>query len=115
MPSHLPQFGAPAPWFQARCTTNPKFNFDTVGGRYVVLCFCGSAADHFAATVLDGFRRGKSLAKSTLSQIFGVVGIDVFESILRCGMHHHAAEVDLLPWGRQLHSKAHPASIAGGC
>jgi peroxiredoxin len=35
--------GDPAPWFHARATTREKFAFDTVGGRYVVLCFFATA------------------------------------------------------------------------
>lgn len=31
--------GEPAPWFTCRSGTNPKISFDTVGRRYVVLCF----------------------------------------------------------------------------
>ena len=31
--------GEPAPWFTARASVNPKYQFDTVAGRYVVLCF----------------------------------------------------------------------------
>ncbi|MBX3414123.1 MAG: redoxin domain-containing protein [Pirellulales bacterium] len=34
--------GDPAIWFVARSTVNPKFHFDTVAGRYVVLTFFGS-------------------------------------------------------------------------
>jgi peroxiredoxin/predicted 2-oxoglutarate/Fe(II)-dependent dioxygenase YbiX len=37
--------GEPAPWFTARCTANPTYQLDTVAGRYVVLCFFGSAGD----------------------------------------------------------------------
>ena len=29
----------PAPWFTAPSTVNPNYYFDTVGGRFVVLCF----------------------------------------------------------------------------
>jgi peroxiredoxin/predicted 2-oxoglutarate/Fe(II)-dependent dioxygenase YbiX len=39
------QVGDPAPWFQQSCTTNPQFKFDTVAGRYIVLCFFGTASD----------------------------------------------------------------------
>jgi peroxiredoxin len=35
--------GEPAPWFTARCTINPAYKFDTLAGRYVVVCFFGSA------------------------------------------------------------------------
>jgi len=34
--------GDPAIFFRARAATNPSFNFDTVGGRYVLLAFIGS-------------------------------------------------------------------------
>ena len=37
--------GEPAPWFTARCTVNPTYQFDTVAGRYVVLSFFGSAGN----------------------------------------------------------------------
>jgi hypothetical protein len=42
--------GEPAPWFVARCTSNERYHFDTVGGRYVVMSFLQSAAgEHTAA------------------------------------------------------------------
>lgn len=47
--------GDPAPWFQARCTSNDRFHFDTVAGRYVVLCFFASAADALSKAVLEAF------------------------------------------------------------
>ncbi|MEH1838898.1 MAG: 2OG-Fe(II) oxygenase [Nostoc sp.] len=34
--------GEPAPWFTARSTSNANYHFDTVAGRYIVLCFFGS-------------------------------------------------------------------------
>jgi predicted 2-oxoglutarate/Fe(II)-dependent dioxygenase YbiX/peroxiredoxin len=37
--------GDPAPWFRQRSPTNPSFVFDSVAGRYVLLCFLGSAAE----------------------------------------------------------------------
>ncbi len=37
--------GEPAPWFTARCTVNPTYQFHTLAGRYVVLCFFGSAGN----------------------------------------------------------------------
>jgi peroxiredoxin/predicted 2-oxoglutarate/Fe(II)-dependent dioxygenase YbiX len=47
------QVGEPAPWFVCRSPINPHFHFDSVGGRYVVLCFFGSAADPTSRRVLD--------------------------------------------------------------
>jgi predicted 2-oxoglutarate/Fe(II)-dependent dioxygenase YbiX len=44
--------GDPAPWFVARGTDQPHYRFDTVAGRYVVLCFAGSAGDPVAAAAL---------------------------------------------------------------
>jgi predicted 2-oxoglutarate/Fe(II)-dependent dioxygenase YbiX/peroxiredoxin len=37
--------GDPAPTFIQRSGANPAFTFDTVAGRYVLLCFVGSAGD----------------------------------------------------------------------
>ena len=45
-------FGEPAPWFTARSTVNPNYQFDTVAGRYIVLCFFGSADDPANAQIL---------------------------------------------------------------
>lgn len=45
--------GEPAPWFQARCTSNERFYFDTVAGRYVVLCFFASAGDGLSKAVVE--------------------------------------------------------------
>lgn len=38
------QPGEPAPWFKVLATTGKPFHFDTAAGRYLVLCFFGSAA-----------------------------------------------------------------------
>jgi peroxiredoxin len=35
--------GDPAPFFQVASSVNPRFNFDTVAGRYIVLSFFGSS------------------------------------------------------------------------
>ncbi|MCC6917670.1 MAG: 2OG-Fe(II) oxygenase [Alphaproteobacteria bacterium] len=37
--------GDPAPWFRQASTSNPRYNFDTAAGRYIVLCFFGSAGE----------------------------------------------------------------------
>jgi peroxiredoxin len=49
--------GEPAPWFTARNSVNPTYQFDSVAGRYVVLCFLGSAADPFGGRVLHEFEQ----------------------------------------------------------
>jgi hypothetical protein len=40
-----PRLGGPAPWFECHSPGNPRFHFDTVAGRYVVLCFFGVSVD----------------------------------------------------------------------
>jgi predicted 2-oxoglutarate/Fe(II)-dependent dioxygenase YbiX/peroxiredoxin len=45
--------GDPAPWFSQSCTSNPNFVFDTVAGRYVVLCFYGTASDPIGQEALS--------------------------------------------------------------
>jgi peroxiredoxin/predicted 2-oxoglutarate/Fe(II)-dependent dioxygenase YbiX len=47
------QVGEPAPWFVCRSPTNPQYHFESIAGRYVVLCFFGSAADPISRRVLD--------------------------------------------------------------
>src|SRR5215210_795171 len=47
------QIGEPAPWFVCRSPVNPRFGFSSVAGRYVVLCFFGSAADQSSRRVID--------------------------------------------------------------
>jgi hypothetical protein len=50
-PSSEPVFrnllpGDPAPWCRQRSTSNSDYAFDMVAGRYVVMCFFGTANDH---------------------------------------------------------------------
>ncbi|MCC7046714.1 MAG: 2OG-Fe(II) oxygenase [Alphaproteobacteria bacterium] len=51
----LPPFlvGDPIPWFSLPTGANPDFKLQTVAGRFVVLCFFGSAADSHARARLD--------------------------------------------------------------
>lgn len=44
--------GDPAPWFVTRSSVNPKFHFDTVAGRYVILSFFGSSTTPAAQRLL---------------------------------------------------------------
>ena len=45
--------GDPAPWFRQRSTGNPSYVFDTAAGRYIVLCFFGSAGDAMGRATID--------------------------------------------------------------
>jgi peroxiredoxin len=62
----------PAPWFTARSTVNPKFHFDTVGGRYLVLCFFGSAGDPGSRRVLDDIEQHRDYFNVENAVFFGV-------------------------------------------
>jgi len=45
--------GDPVPYFQCSSTVNPRFNFNTIGGRYVVLSFFGSATAKNSVSFLN--------------------------------------------------------------
>lgn len=45
--------GQAAPWFTSASSANEQFNFHTVAGRYIVLCFFGSAGVDKSARVIN--------------------------------------------------------------
>jgi predicted 2-oxoglutarate/Fe(II)-dependent dioxygenase YbiX/peroxiredoxin len=49
--------GDPFPWFVAPSNTNQRFHFETLAGRYVVLCFVGSGAREAGSATLQAFER----------------------------------------------------------
>lgn len=53
--------GEPAPWFTCRSPSNPRYSFSTVAGRYVVLCFLGSAADADSRTLMQAVQEQRAL------------------------------------------------------
>ncbi len=53
--------GDPAPWFHAATDRNPRYAFDSVAGRYVLLAFLGSAAAHPPSTAAwDALRAARA-------------------------------------------------------
>jgi predicted 2-oxoglutarate/Fe(II)-dependent dioxygenase YbiX/peroxiredoxin len=66
------QPGDPAPWFQQRSFGNPRYVFDTVGGRYVVLGFYASAAIPRMAAALARIHRRRDLFDDVHATFFGV-------------------------------------------
>jgi peroxiredoxin/predicted 2-oxoglutarate/Fe(II)-dependent dioxygenase YbiX len=64
--------GDPAPWFHQRSTSNPRYAFDTAAGRYIVLCFFGSAADPIARVALDAVQGRRLLFDDRRACFFGV-------------------------------------------
>jgi len=70
--SAILQEGDPAPWFKARTPANPKFVFDTAGGRYLVMGFFGSAADPVGAEMLKLLEERRALFDDEKISFFGV-------------------------------------------
>jgi predicted 2-oxoglutarate/Fe(II)-dependent dioxygenase YbiX len=64
--------GDPAPWFHQRSVSNPRFSFDTVGGRYIVLCFVMSARDAVGKAAIDFITEHKGLFDDEKLSIFPV-------------------------------------------
>jgi peroxiredoxin len=64
--------GDPAPWFQARSAGNPRYEFNTVAGRVIVLCFFGSARQAGALELLQGFRGRPDLFNDDRAAFCGV-------------------------------------------
>ncbi len=67
--------GELAPWFHARAIGgNPRYAFDTIGGRYVLLCLFGSAADPEAQKALTLVINSGDLFDDTHACFFGISG-----------------------------------------
>lgn len=64
--------GDPAPWFHQRNTSNPRYAFSSVGGRYVLMCFFGSAADPVAQNALAAVKAHRGLFDDMRACFFGV-------------------------------------------
>jgi peroxiredoxin/predicted 2-oxoglutarate/Fe(II)-dependent dioxygenase YbiX len=64
--------GDPAPWFRAAATTNPRYSFDTAAGRYVVLCFFGTASDDVGRSALAAIGAHRHLFDDEKVCLFGV-------------------------------------------
>jgi peroxiredoxin len=77
--------GEPAPWFICRAPSNPRFNFNTVAGRYVVLCFLGSAKDTDSQTVLQALDAQRALFDAEHLMLFNVSSDPEDESQNRLG------------------------------
>lgn len=64
--------GDPAPWFNQRSLSNPNYSFSSVGGRYIVLCFFGSAGDPLARAALDAVIANRGIFDDSTMCFFGV-------------------------------------------
>ncbi len=68
---HAPP-GDPAPRFQAATESNPRYIFDTVAGRYVVLCFHVSGATPGGAAALAAVAARRHVFDDERACFFGV-------------------------------------------
>jgi hypothetical protein len=65
--------GEPVPWFHANALSgNPRFAFDTVAGRWVVLLLMGSGARPEAQAALDLLAQNRALFDDQSACFFGV-------------------------------------------
>ena len=66
------QPGDAAPWFQQACTSNPRYTFDTAAGRYLLLCFYGTARDAAGRAALEAVQAHREWFDDTRASFFGV-------------------------------------------
>jgi predicted 2-oxoglutarate/Fe(II)-dependent dioxygenase YbiX/peroxiredoxin len=64
--------GDVAPWFHARSTSNPRYAFNSVAGRYVVLLFHGIASHPLSQQALAAVAANRSLFDDDRACLFGV-------------------------------------------
>jgi peroxiredoxin len=64
--------GDPAPWFRQRSGSNPAYVFDTAAGRYIVLCFYGSAGDARGRNTIKEVLARRTLFDDVRACFFGV-------------------------------------------
>lgn len=68
----LPPAHEPAPLFICAASNNPRFNFSTVGGRYVMLTFFGTAAAPGMAKVLADAAAATDVFDDVQASFFGI-------------------------------------------
>lgn len=72
-PTHdIPSAGDPVPSFSQRTPSNPRYAFDTAAGRYIVLCFYGSAADAISMNAVNAAFSRPDLFDDRHASFFGV-------------------------------------------
>ncbi|HET6469899.1 MAG TPA: 2OG-Fe(II) oxygenase [Geminicoccaceae bacterium] len=72
--SAVPSFqpGDPVPWFTVQSRANPQFAFNTVAGRYILLCFYGTAGHANVREALDQVAARRALFDDDKASFFGV-------------------------------------------
>lgn len=64
--------GDPAPDFRVASNVNPNFHFDTVAGRYILLCFFASSEVEFSAKLLAEVGRRQEDLSARTAVFFGL-------------------------------------------
>lgn len=64
--------GDPAPWFRQRSFANPRYSIHAAAGRYIVLCFFGSAAEPLARAAIAMALQRQDLFNDSHCSFFGV-------------------------------------------
>ena len=64
--------GDPAPWFTQRSASHPRYAFDTAAGRYIVLCFYGSAGNAVSRGALKSIFAGRTIFDDEKACFFGI-------------------------------------------
>jgi peroxiredoxin/predicted 2-oxoglutarate/Fe(II)-dependent dioxygenase YbiX len=64
--------GDPAPWFIQRSASSPRYAFDTAAGRYIVLCFYGTASDACSRAVLKSVVARRAIFDDEKACFFGI-------------------------------------------
>lgn len=73
MPKYVQlQPGEPAPRFQQRNSSNPRYLFDVSAGRNLVLCFMGSSANKHARAAITAALKRRDLFNDEHAAFFGV-------------------------------------------
>lgn len=76
--ARAPAIGAPAPWFGAVTDSNPRYQFHTVGGRWIMLAFLGATRTPVASQFLEQVAKRRVLFDDDKACFFGV-GVDPAE------------------------------------
>jgi predicted 2-oxoglutarate/Fe(II)-dependent dioxygenase YbiX/peroxiredoxin len=76
-PARKPDFasilaGDAAPWFKQRTASNPRYTFDSVGGRWIVLGFVGSFGDEAGLEAFKAVAAHRDLFDDSHASFFGV-------------------------------------------
>src|SRR5215210_868268 len=64
--------GDPAPWFRQRSSNNPNFAFDSAAGRYIVMCFFGTASHPAGQAAVEAAQANRDLFDDEKTSFFGV-------------------------------------------